>query len=275
MIKISLCGFGKMNREVFNTIQANPSFQVVSILEPHTEKNQSDRRVPTASSGVCAHSVTTLQIVDAASSGVSNPQFVNAGTMPAHILVTDNPETAFNSCDVVIDFSTASSVLGNAEVAATLGKNIVIGTTGLDQNTVEKLRSIFARYGTSSVIASNFSIGVNIFLQTAELLSKRLPNYGVEIIDVHHQTKKDAPSGTALRTKEALARQGEVPIHSLRLGDVIGDHAVIFGGNAERIELWHRATSRSCFAQGALLAAKWLSGKRDGKIYTFKDVLSA
>ena len=185
-----------------------------------------------------------------------------------------NAQEAFASADVVIDFSTREACTANALVAAEMGKNLVIGTTGLTGQELEQIRTAIAKHNTSGVISANFSIGVNVFIEAAKFLHNRLEGYNLEMVDVHHTQKKDLPSGTALRTLAALGKtQEQVPIHSLRIGDVIGDHTLVFGGNSERIELTHRATSRRCFAQGALLSAKWVTGKRDGLLHDFREVL--
>lgn len=233
-MKIALFGFGKMNREVFNLAKIDDMVNVTSILRPNADK---------------------------------------ADDEPTEVFVSDDPQKVIEMCEVVVDFSVAHAVRKNVEVAAKFGKNVVIGTTGIGSDDREAIRLAIEQNRTSGVISPNFSIGVNIFLQAAEFLSKKLSDYDVEMIDIHHKAKKDAPSGTALRTLEAINR-GKIPVHSLRIGDVIGDHAVVFGGNAERIELWHKATSRRCFAQGALFSAKWLQGKQDGKLHEFKELLS-
>lgn len=190
------------------------------------------------------------------------------------IATTANTAQAFQPADVVIDFSTKEACGQNAVTAAKMQKNIVIGTTGLSAGEVEEIRRAVKENRTSGVISANFSIGVNVFIETAKQLHEKLPVYEMEMVDVHHNQKKDVPSGTALRTLAALGKTaGEVPVHSLRMGDVIGDHSVIFAGNSERIELTHRATSRKCFAQGAVLSAKWASGKSDGTLHDFRDVI--
>src|SRR3989338_2013920 len=245
MITIALSGFGKMNKEVFSAAMLDTGFRIASILEPHGNKVE----------------------------GVN---------------VFDEPESAFASADIVVDFSTKNAAPANAIAAANLGKNIIIGTTGIAPEDITRIREAITKNKTSGVISANFSIGVNIFIEAAKFLADRLSAYDMEMLDIHHRLKIDSPSGTVLRTLQALnksdiaygrkgigERKKEVGVHSLRVGDVIGDHALIFGGNAERIELWHKATSRRCFAQGALLSAKWIHGKKDGILHDFKDVLNS
>ncbi len=231
MIKISLAGFGKMNKEVYAVISSDSSVRVVSIVEP-------------------------------------NPQKIEG------VETFNEPQKAFELADVIIDFSTKEACVENMIKASEMDKNIIIGTTGMNYNDVKKIRDAIAKNKTSGVIAGNFSVGVNIFIETAKQLHEKLPGYEMEMIEVHHNQKKDAPSGTALRTLAALGKtKEEVPVHCLRMGDVIGDHSVIFAGNSERIELTHRATSRKCFAQGALMAAKWIVDKKDGVLHDFREVI--
>lgn len=242
MIKIALSGFGKMNRDVLAVINEQQDMKVVSILRQSIDQDEP--------------------------------------ALNKSIKIFTDPRKAFEMCNVVIDFSTSSSAVESAMIACQMGKSIVIGTTGISNDELEKIRKTVSKNKTSAVISPNFSIGVNIFMQASEFLTKKLDKYSIEMIDIHHKAKKDAPSGTALKTatkiKAKLDRMGrkmEIPIHSLRMGDVIGDHAVVYAGNNERIELWHKATSRRCFAQGAVLSARFLSNKKDGVIHEFSDVL--
>lgn len=185
-----------------------------------------------------------------------------------------NPRQAFEPAEVVIDFSLANACAQNAVIAAQMGKNLVIGTTGLNPQQLSAIKQAIAASGASGVISANFSVGVNVFIEAAKFLHERLQNYNLEMVDVHHTQKKDLPSGTALRTLAALGKTPQqVPVHSLRIGDVIGDHTLVFGGNSERIELTHRATSRRCFGQGAVLSAKWVAGKHDGSLHDFKELI--
>ena len=194
--------------------------------------------------------------------------------------------------DAIIDFSTGS-VLDNAKAAAKAGLSIVIGTTALTDDDKAALRELSAN-GARIVQTFNYSVGVNLLFylsgKTAGLLAD---DFDMEIIEAHHNQKKDAPSGTAVRLAEVLCeaanrtqddliygRQGvvgartrrEIGIHAVRGGDIVGDHTVLFAGDGERIELTHRASSRMTFARGALRAAKWLSGASAG-YYDMQDVL--
>ncbi len=189
------------------------------------------------------------------------------------VLVSRDANQALQPADVVVDFSTPAAALFNLTKAAQMGKNFVSGTTGLSPQQMDGIRRAVFESRTSGVYAPNFSIGVNVFIQAAKQLRDKLAGYEVEFLEVHHKHKKDVPSGTMLRLLKALEKPADYPVHALRFGDVVGDHSVIFAGNSERIELTHRATSRSCFAQGALLAAKWVADKKDGLLHEFSELL--
>jgi 4-hydroxy-tetrahydrodipicolinate reductase len=187
----------------------------------------------------------------------------------------DPIEPAMKNCDVVIDFSHAQAVDEICRAALQHGKSLVIGTTGHSQEqrrTIEKTAE-----SLPIVFASNFSVGVNVLFwltrKAAELLEH---DFDPEIIETHHKTKKDAPSGTAKTLGEVLKTaqkiQNEIPIRSIRKGEVVGEHTVIFSGPGERVEFTHRAASREIFARGALRAAHWIMGRPPG-LYTMQDVL--
>jgi len=195
--------------------------------------------------------------------------------MVAQCDLGDPIEPAMKNCDVAIDFSHPDAI--DEICRATLGnsKSLVIGTTGHSQQqraTIEETaRSV------PIVFASNFSVGVNVLFwltrKAAEFLG---PDFSPEIIETHHKMKKDAPSGTA-KTLAAILKgaqniQRKIPIESIREGEVVGEHSVIFSGPGERLELTHRAASREIFARGALRAAQWIVGKPPG-LYSMQDVL--
>ena len=205
----------------------------------------------------------------------------------------DDLSTIVGKCDVVIDFSFHNATLGVAELCAKNKKAIVIGTTG--HSAEEKAKIVALKAQIPMVIATNFSTGVNTLFwltrKAAEILGS---NFDLEVVEMHHRLKKDAPSGTAttlleilgdvrkLQLEEALRHgrkgivgertQNEIGIHAIRGGDVVGDHTVIFANNGERVELTHRASSRETFANGALRAAQWLVQQKPG-LYDMQDVL--
>ena len=205
----------------------------------------------------------------------------------------DDINAAIAKADVVIDFSTHDATLKFADACAKNKKALVIGTTGHSEAEATAIRKLAAE--VPMVWASNYSTGVNalfyITRKAAEILG---PDFDAEIMEMHHRMKKDAPSGTAASLAEIIAKvrdqqisqiarygrqgitgerpRGEIGIHALRGGDVVGENSVIFATNGERLEMTHRASSRETFANGALRAAQWLAGKPAG-IYDMQDVL--
>lgn len=196
-------------------------------------------------------------------------------------------------CDAVIDFTFHSVTPSVAKLCAQHGKALVIGTTGHSESDKAEIRNLKSQI--PMVWASNYSTGVNTLFwltrKAAEILG---PGFDLEVLEMHHRLKKDAPSGTATTLLEILGdvrnvqleeqlrhgRKGitgertsaEIGIHAIRGGDVVGDHTVIFAANGERVELTHKASSRETFANGALRAAQWVVGQKPG-IYDMQDVL--
>lgn len=216
-----------------------------------------------------------------------------AGCGDLGVTITDSLEQALANADVLIDFTWPEVTLANAEVCARLGKAMVVGTTGLNQ----EQRDVIARVAQSSpvVFAPNMSVGVNVCFKLLKDMAKTLgEGFDVEIVELHHNKKKDSPSGTAVRMGEIVAdaldrdynevanyhREGmcgersqeEIGMQTVRGGDIVGEHTVYFIGMGERIELTHRAMSRDMFARGAVRAAGWLGGREAG-LYDMQDVL--
>jgi len=190
----------------------------------------------------------------------------------------DNPKgqalTADNLRDVdgVIDFTTPAAVLDHIAACAHAGKNIVVGTTGW-YDELPKVRALVERSGIGLVYAANFSVGVNLFLEIARTTAQALQhNYHGQIFERHHAQKKDAPSGTAMVLQDVIrdASGRDLEITSFREGDVVGMHEVVLESPADRIYICHDAQSRRGFAEGAVLAAEWMAGKKG--FFDFKDV---
>jgi 4-hydroxy-tetrahydrodipicolinate reductase len=194
---------------------------------------------------------------------------------------------------VVIEFSTPEATLEHARLAAEKKIPIVIGTTGCDEKQLDEIKTLARE--TPILLSANMSLGVNLLVSLLGKVAKILgDDYDVEIIEAHHRFKRDAPSGTALAMGRAIAealnrdlanvavsgRKGivgertkqEIALLSVRAGDIVGDHAVVFGGIGERLEFIHRAHSRETFAHGALRAAQWLAKQKPG-LYGMRDVL--
>ena len=193
--------------------------------------------------------------------------------------------------DVYLDATSASAVEKNILQVPSLGVNCVIGTTGLSDEFLRRFEAQVAENEVSAIVTPNFSVGVNVFWKICGVLAAVLEDYDVEILETHHDKKKDAPSGTALKAAQIVSevtgiekmvygrsgvtgeRGREIGIHSIRAGDVVGEHTIIFAGNKERIELTHRAHSREAFAEGAVTAIRWVSARRDSKVHSMAEVL--
>jgi len=195
--------------------------------------------------------------------------------------------------DVLIDFTSPESTIANVEYCRKVHKSIVIGTTGLNDDQKNILRDAAA--SIPIVFAPNMSVGVNLCFKLLEIAAKVLgDSVDIEIIEAHHRHKVDAPSGTALRMGEVIAqtlgrdlkkdaiygREGKtgardrqtIGFATVRAGDIVGDHTVLFADEGERVEITHKASSRLTFAKGAVRAALWLSNKNNG-LFDMQDVL--
>lgn len=229
---------------------------------------------------------------------------VAAIAQPVNLLSADVPENVsvqvvddvlhvVDEFDVLIDFTRPQATLALLEKLRERAKPVVIGTTGFDQAQLEQLRAIAE--SLPLLIAPNFSVGVNLALELVAVTAAALAqDFDIEIIEAHHRNKVDAPSGTALALGQSIAaaldrdlqecavygREGHTGVRSretigfetIRGGDIIGDHTVLFAGEGERIEITHKATDRMTFARGAVRAALWLQDKSPG-YYTMSDVI--
>ena len=218
------------------------------------------------------------------------------GVGKLNVPVTDPKDLAKvlkeSGTEVLMDFTIAAATAVNAPAAADAGVNLIIGTTGLSAEQRTAITEAVIRNKVAAVISSNYSIGVGVFFKLIRNAAEYLGNdYDVEIIEAHHNQKKDAPSGTAVSVAEIISkemggkelvcgREGvcprgkEIGIHSIRGGDIVGDHTVMFIGNSERIEIRHQAHSREIFVGGAVMAAKWVVSQKKGVVYGMEDVLS-
>jgi 4-hydroxy-tetrahydrodipicolinate reductase len=209
------------------------------------------------------------------------------------VKITDDIANALKGCDALIDFTRPEGTLHHIAICRTLGVKPVIGTTGFDDAGKKMIAE--AAKDIAIAMAPNFSVGVNVTFKLLELAAKSLgAGYDVEIIEAHHRLKVDAPSGTALRMGEVVAgalgrdlkqcaiygREGvtgerkddTIAFSTIRGGDLVGDHTVMFIGMGERVEITHRSSSRMNYATGALRAAQWVRAKKNG-LYDMFDVL--
>lgn len=209
------------------------------------------------------------------------------------IYTPDKFAEAIKNAEVVVDFTNAEAASGNIPKMLAIGKKVVIGTTGFNSEQLKKIEDAVNQHNSIALLAPNFSVGVNLFFKFAGEMAAKLKEYDVEIIEWHHNQKKDAPSGTAAKIakiiQEARAqkdeivygrngimprKKNEIGIHAIRAGDIVGMHSVWFVGNNEEIEFRHSAHSRDTFAKGCLKAIKWIAlQKQGGKIYSMNDVL--
>jgi 4-hydroxy-tetrahydrodipicolinate reductase len=218
---------------------------------------------------------------------------VLAGLGKLNVSIGDDIDTVLDDFDVLVDFTRPEASLTYLDSCRRAGKKMVIGTTGFDATGKEQI--IAASGDMAIVFAPNMSVGVNLSLRLIDLAARVLGDEAdVEIIEAHHRYKVDAPSGTALRMGEVVAaalgrdlkecavygREGvtgernraTIGFATVRGGDIVGDHTVLFAGDGERVEITHKASSRMTFAKGALRAAQWLEGRRHG-LYDMQDVL--
>ncbi|MFA5793918.1 MAG: 4-hydroxy-tetrahydrodipicolinate reductase [Candidatus Brocadiia bacterium] len=175
--------------------------------------------------------------------------------------------------DVAIDFSLPAGAMGCLDACRKHKIPLVIGTTGFDKTQLNKIKA--ASKVIPCLLSPNMSLGANLLFRLGAEAARTLgPDYDAEIIETHHRFKKDAPSGTAKRLAECVAKASNknIPIHSLRIGDVVGDHTVVFSNLGERIELTHRVNNRDIFARGAIYAAKFLANAKPG-LYSMSDIL--
>ena len=216
-----------------------------------------------------------------------------AGVGELGVTIAGTMQKSAEQADVLIDFTAPQATLDNMRIAADKGLCMVIGTTGITGAVLEEVETLAGKI--RCVLAPNMSIGVNVMFKIAREMARILgPDYDMEILEVHHRMKKDAPSGTAMRLARILAdaskrdldkvgvyeRKGmigertrdEIGIQTWRAGDITGEHTVMFGGIGERLELIHRAHNRDNFARGAVRAALWVVQQPKG-LYDMQDVL--
>ncbi len=261
MIRLAVTGaLGRMGRTVLTLADKSEEFQIVGAVEKKGHP-------------ALGRTLKDLSVAD------------------KEIRLVDDLKEVIEECDVVIDFTEPASALNHFFIARDWKKAIVIGTTGF---TKDQMDLMVLEKRVRAVISPNMSMGVNLLFSILRVISKILSkDYDIEIVEMHHKMKRDAPSGTALKLKEIIIEENpslnwqpvygrygitgerkkeEIGILSLRGGDTIGEHTVIFFGEGERLEITHRITSRENFARGALLAAKWILKKEEG-IYSMEDVI--
>jgi len=271
MIRIALCGScGRMGREIIKQIVKQKDMKLVAAIE--------------------ASGAKTI--------GKDAGEIAGVGKLDVEVVGADSLRETLKRAtpDVLIDFTRADAAVENIKVAAELKIPVVVGTTGFTAEQHEEMKKQVVKNKIPALISPNMSVGVNVFFKLAQEAARMLgQEYEVEIVETHHRGKLDSPSGTALRTANLIAkefglREGDVEfgrpagkhgergkkiyVHSLRLGDVAGEHTVTFAGPSERLELVHRAHSRETFAAGVIKAARFVVEKGEpGKIHDMWDAL--
>ncbi len=272
MKKIAVCGAcGKMGQRIIKTISEKEDKEVVSAIEaPDSPK-------------IGENIGETIGIED-----------VNVEVKGADQL---EKELSEKDPDVIIDFTIADAAVENVEKSAKNGVPTIVGTTGLSDKQKKKMEEAIKKSGTSAVIAPNMSLGVNTFFKIVEKVAKILDEYDMELIESHHNQKVDAPSGTAMTAAKIAAKasnkdfeevaefgrekgehgerpEDEIGIHSVRAGNIAGDHKFLFAGPNERLEITHKAQSRQAFVQGVMEAIDFLMDMEEtGKVLDMQDVL--
>lgn len=252
MIKVAVSGAcGKMGRSIIRTLHSEEDMKLLHAFEstksPHLGKDIGTV-IGSGKTGVIVRSSDELD------------------------------ETLKNTPpDVLVDFTVAEAAFNAIKTAASNSIDMVVGTTGFSEQQMEEIKKIVEKNRISAVISPNMATGVNVFFKIVEEASKKLDkSYEVEIVEAHHRAKKDSPSGTALRAAKLIADSSgrDIKFHSIRAGDIVGDHTVLFAGNGERLEITHRAHSRQAFVNGAMKAIRFVNSKKGmGKIYSTWDVL--
>lgn len=218
-------------------------------------------------------------------------EIIGVGKMD--IILHDNLNEIIDNADVVVSFTSPEASLEHLSIASQNKKAVVIGTTGFSKEGLQSIKDL--SQNVPVVLAPNMSVGVNLLFKILKDVARTLgEDFDIEIIESHHRLKKDAPSGTAIKMAQVIAeainrnldevavyaRKGmigertkkEIGIQTIRAGDIVGEHTILFGGLGERIEITHKASSRDTFARGALKAAMWIHNKPAG-LYDMMDVL--
>ncbi len=255
MIRVAVCGAcGRMGRLIIRQIAKQDDMKLVAAIDaPGTPSAGEDAG----------------ELADVGKLGV---KIVGAGEL-AEVLKQSKP-------DVLVDFTKADATVQSVKIASAAGVSVVIGTTGFTEGQRAEIEKAIKAGKIRAVISPNMSVGVNVFFKSVRETARMLGNdYGVEIVEAHHIHKRDAPSGTARRAAQIIAEEfgwseDKIKIESIREGDIVGEHTVIFSTPEERVEIIHRAQSRETFAAGAVKAVRHVVEKgKPGVVQDMQDVL--
>jgi len=249
MIKVIVCGgCGKMGSTVARLVRQNENMKLAGIIEsPSHPKKGKDWGIVT-------------------------------GLGETGIIIKDNLEEIIQNTDQVVEFTNPQVSLKHLEIVSKYKKAMIMGTTGFSSKEIKEINKL--AQGIPFLLSPNMSLGVNLlFKLAAETAAALSDDYDIEIVEAHHRFKKDAPSGTAKKLAQEIAKakgvnldEVAIGIHSIRSGDITGEHTVMFTALGERLELTHKAHSRDTFAYGTIQAIKFMKGKPPG-FYEMKDVL--
>jgi len=264
MIKVVVCGgCGKMGSKVSQLINQNENMKLVGVVESPSHPD------------------------------IGKDWGITIGLGKTNIIISDNLEETIQKADQVVEFTNPQVSIKHLEIASKYKKVMIVGTTGFSSEEIKKIKNLAS--DIPFLLSPNMSLGVNLlFKLAAEIATVLGDDYDIEIMEAHHRFKKDAPSGTAKKLAQEIARakninldevtiygregmtgerkRGEIGIHSIRSGDITGEHTIMFTTLGERLELTHKAHSRDTFAYGTIQAIKFMEGKPAG-FYEMKDVL--
>lgn len=272
MIKVAVCGAcGRMGQRIIRTVSEQDDMQVVAAID----------KPKTPNAGKDVGEFAGIEKLDV--------EIVGANLIDETLSKTEP--------DVLIDFTVAEAAAENVEAAAKASVPVIVGTTGFSEEQKGKMEKAIQEAKIPAVIASNMSLGVNVFFKLVEEAAEKLKDYDMELVEAHHNKKVDTPSGTALTAAKIaaeasgkelkdVARYGrekgelgerskdEIGIHSIRAGDIAGEHSFIFAGPSERLELVHRAQSRQAFVSGVIKAIRHVTTEgKPGKVQNMMDIL--
>jgi 4-hydroxy-tetrahydrodipicolinate reductase len=256
MIRVGLVGIGKTGKEIARVLLEQEDIMLVAaICSPYSRKKGKDLG----------------EVISCKDTGI----IIDSADNLEEIIFKSKP-------DVIVDFSSPEATMRNARVFSKMRVNIVIATTGFSKLSLKRLFVLTRKYRNGIVYAPNITLGVNVMMLITNIAARLLTNYDFQITEIHHKRKKDAPSGTAFKIAKEIEKGllssgiklkgGEVPIHAVRAGGVVGKHEVLIIGEEDKIEISHESFSRRVFALGALKAVRFLY-KKTG-FYEMSDVLN-
>lgn len=241
--------------------------------------------------------VAAIEIPNSPLEGKDIGTTIGIGPLGVNIVGAQDLEDALkeSDADVLVDFTIAPAAVEAIKKASNVGVNVIVGTTGFSEEQVKENTKNVEENNIKAVISSNMAIGVNVFFKLLKDLAPILDDFDIEIIEAHHNMKKDAPSGTAMTAFEVISKElnrdpeevgvygrkgivgertkKEIGLHAIRGGDIVGDHSVMFVGDGERLEINHRAHTREVFIAGVMRALKFIDSAEPGKVNDMNDVL--